>query len=86
VFTVGGSLDLDNLAGFRVYTTFKGTSPLRQQLTSVFNNLTGEFKGIIFGNLLGAYRTGAIGGLAVKYMANKNAESIGINDSIPRYK
>lgn len=78
VFTIGGSIGSSNLAGFRVYDTFKGDSPDRNQFVAVFDAETAAFKGIVIGELLGAMRTGAIGGAAIQLMARKNAQRVGI--------
>lgn len=73
VFTVGGSR-LSNRAGFRVYTTF----PNDNQITVVYDSESGGIEGIVFGSLLGAYRTAAIGALSIKYMSNTDADSLGV--------
>ncbi len=78
VFTVGGELGGSETAGFRVYDTFHGDSPDRSQLTAVFDSLTGALKGIVTGSLLGAVRTGAIGGLAIDLLARPDATRVGL--------
>jgi ornithine cyclodeaminase len=78
VFTVGGIVGSQHLAGFRVYDTFRRLSPDHSQLVAVWDSSTGELKGIILGDKIGALRTGAIGGVAIKYMASAGAQTIGI--------
>jgi ornithine cyclodeaminase len=76
VFTTGGHAD-QGVFGFRVYETFPG--PLRnEQFVAAFESPTGRLKGIVFGELLGAMRTGAIGGVAMKYAAREDAHAVGI--------
>jgi ornithine cyclodeaminase len=75
-FTVGGHAD-QGVFGFRVYETFPG--PRRdEQFVAVFDSVTGELRGLVFGELLGALRTGAIGGVAMKYAAREDAHVVGI--------
>jgi len=76
VFTVGGLASeghSSGIAGFRVYETFVGSAGQREQIVAVWNSSTGEFVGLIVGELLGALRTGAIGAVAVKHMAAPDA-------------
>lgn len=76
VFTAGGHADR-GVIGFRVYETFPGR--LRnEQFVAVFDSETGELRGLVFGELLGAMRTGAIGGVAIKYAAREDASTVGI--------
>lgn len=76
VFTAGGHADR-GVFGFRVYETFPG--PRRdEQFVAVFDSVTGELRGLVFGELLGAMRTGAIGGVAMKYAAREDAHVVGI--------
>lgn len=44
----------------------------------MFDSGTGVFKGVIIGNFLGALRTGAIGGVAIKEMSRPDAEQLAI--------
>jgi ornithine cyclodeaminase len=78
VFTVGGIIDDGDLAGFRVYETFQRPGDNRAQLVAVWNNATGAFKGIVVGDLLGAVRTGAIGGAAINAMARRDARVLAV--------
>ncbi len=82
VFTVGGLLHSEkarSYAGFRVYNTFpqqNETAPT--QLVAVWNPNDGTLTGLVLGELLGALRTGAIGGVAVHYLAKKNATTCAV--------
>lgn len=80
VFTAGAATKKEKVIGFRVYPSFEreilGTN--YTQLVAVFDSDSGDFKGVIIGSLVGAIRTGAIGGVAVKYMSNPDSEALGI--------
>jgi ornithine cyclodeaminase/alanine dehydrogenase-like protein (mu-crystallin family) len=78
VFTAGAATGTEKVIGFRVYDTFPGDGPDRQQMVAVFDAENGALKGIVVGNLIGMLRTGAIGGVAVKYMARPDAECLAI--------
>ncbi len=82
-FTVGGDDVGGSAVGFRVYNTFPGAKedggvhPDRTQVTMVFDAGSGALQGTILGTRLGVLRTSAIGGTALKYLANPAAERIG---------
>ncbi|GLV14713.1 ornithine cyclodeaminase [Alicyclobacillus hesperidum] len=78
VFTAGAATAMEKVIGFRVYDTYANDLDGHQQLVCVFDSDTGVFKGIVIGNLLGAVRTGAIGGVAIKAMARKDAEHVAV--------
>ena len=71
--TPGGLLK-QGVVGFRVY--LRGDRG--DQLTAIWNVRDGALKGIILGPELGATRTGAIGGVAVKWMAPRETPRIGV--------
>lgn len=79
VFTIGGvSGDgLPPVAGFRVYETFAGSAQ-SVQIVAVWNSATGELLAIILGDALGAWRTGALGGVAVKYLSRPDAATCAV--------
>ena len=83
VFTVGGDEVGASVVGFRLYNTFPGSEedggvhPDRTQVTMVFDARTGGLEGQVFGTRLGVLRTSAIGGTALKYLANPTSERIG---------
>jgi ornithine cyclodeaminase/alanine dehydrogenase-like protein (mu-crystallin family) len=83
VFTVGGDDVGTGVVGFRVYNTFPGAAedggvhPDRTQATMVFDAAHGTLQGTILGTRLGVLRTSAIGGTALKYLANPSAQRIG---------
>ncbi len=78
VFTVGGVVGKDAVAGFRVYDTFEGDSPQRSQMVAVWDARTGALQGVVLGDRLGRLRTGAIGGVAIRYMASPTAEIVAV--------
>lgn len=83
-FTIGGH-DVDSGSiGFRVYSVFEGGNPGDTQATLVYNPRTGQLEGAVFGDRLGILRTGAIGGVALKYLANRSSKQIGIFGSGPQ--
>ncbi len=83
VFTVGGDDVGASVVGFRMYNTFPGASedggvhPDRTQVTMTFDARNGSLLGTILGTRLGVLRTSAIGGTALKCLANANATQIG---------
>lgn len=78
VFTVGASPNQGQGLGFRVYSMFKDTSIRNEQLVVVFDSENGSFKGAVIGSAVGEMRTGAIGGVAIKYLARTDAKTLGI--------
>ena len=78
VFTVGARTEPTPIVGFRVYDFKHLASPKRAELVAVFNADDGALKGLVIGPLLGAVRTGAIGGVAIKYLARADAECLGL--------
>jgi ornithine cyclodeaminase len=76
VFTVGGD-QFNGIIGFRVYDTFPSQRN-NHQYVSVYDTSTGTLKGLVFGNLVGAIRTGAIGGVAIKYLSKTSSRSLGV--------
>jgi len=78
VFTTGADTATPNCLGFRVYDVTQLHSPGRAELTAVFNTDDGALKGIVVGPLLGAVRTGAIGGVAMKWLSRPDARVLGI--------
>jgi ornithine cyclodeaminase len=76
VFTVGGMLGEKPLAGFRVYETFDGVE--HSQIVAVWSVEDAKLKGIVLGERLGNIRTGAIGGVAIRYLSSPDAKIVGI--------
>ena len=76
VFTIGDVEDAArSLAGFRVYDTFPISVPVQSgQLVAVWDSGTGALLGVILGDLLGEWRTGALGGVAIRRMARAGAK------------
>ncbi|HEX5313920.1 MAG TPA: ornithine cyclodeaminase family protein [Gammaproteobacteria bacterium] len=78
VFTAGAATKREKVIGFRVYGAFPDGSPDAAQLVGVFDSDTGDLKGIIIGHRIGAMRTGAIGGVAIKHMARPDSRILGV--------
>ncbi|CAN5853726.1 N/A [soil metagenome] len=79
VFTAGAAMGAEQAIGFRVYDTFSSAASTEQtQLVVVFNSETGRFKGVVIGAVIGAMRTGAIGGVAIKYLARPDAQVLAV--------
>jgi len=76
VFTIGGGSG-DGVAGFRVYG-FGGLSNEASQLVVVYDAATGQLRGIVQGTRVGAMRTGALGGVAIKYAAREDASAVAV--------
>jgi alanine dehydrogenase len=69
IFTNGGSTGEPAVAGFRVRNTFDPSDRVDDQLTAVWDMKSARLEGIVLGPRVGAIRTGAIGGVAIKHMA-----------------
>jgi ornithine cyclodeaminase len=72
VFTVGGLAD--GPAGFRVYGLWPGDS---DQIVAVWHG-DGRLAGVVTGTLLGAFRTGALGAVALDALAPAPLRSLAI--------
>lgn len=75
-FTIGGDLG-EGVIGFRVYDTFP-TKIKHEQFVTVFDAKNGRLKGVVTGDYIGAARTGAIGGVAIKYLSNPDSQTLGV--------
>lgn len=79
VFTAGAATAYEKVIGFRVYDVFPSSSVADPvQMVAVYDSESGAFKGVIFGRLTGAMRTGAINGVAVDHMARPDAATLGV--------
>ncbi len=80
VFTAGSAAGSENVLGFRVYDTFPTTSTSadQKQIVVVYGNGDGRLKGLVIGRLLGATRTGAIGGVAIKHLSRPDSKVLGV--------
>lgn len=80
VFTSGAEIGQAGVIGFRVYGTFGRPSgaPAESQIVAVYDYHTGALKGLVVGRLLGAMRTGALGGVAIQHMARPGADSLAV--------
>lgn len=84
VFTTGGSTGEHSLVGFRVYDINHFRSPDRDELVAVFCGTTGAIKALVAGTQLGPMRTGAIGGVAIKYLARSDSRVLGLVGTGPQ--
>jgi alanine dehydrogenase len=84
VFTVGGSTGEDSLVGFRAYDAKHFKSPERDELVAVFCGNTGALKALVAGTQLGPIRTGAIGGVAIKYLSRSDSKVLGLIGTGPQ--
>ena len=73
IFTNGGSTGDPAIAGFRVRNTFDPSDVVDDQITAVWNLTSARLEGLLLGPYVGAIRTGAIGGVAIKYMARPDS-------------
>ncbi|HEY5730017.1 MAG TPA: ornithine cyclodeaminase family protein [Anaerolineales bacterium] len=78
MFTVGTSPNQEQGMGFRVYSVFNNATVKDNQLVAVFDSENGAFKGVVIGTAIGKLRTGAIGGVAVKYLSREESKTLGI--------
>lgn len=75
-FTIGGDAE-EGVTGFRVYGAFPGADE-DDQLVIVYDAAGGRLRGIVQGDRVGAMRTGALGGVAIKYAAREDARSVAV--------
>jgi ornithine cyclodeaminase len=73
-FTHGGDAE-EGVVGFRVYSMFAGSRD-GDQLVVVYDAATGELRGILQGERIGAMRTGALGGVAIRHAAREDARTL----------
>ncbi|MBI85184.1 MAG: ornithine cyclodeaminase [Planctomycetaceae bacterium] len=78
VFTVGATTAPHRVVGFRCYDFQQLSSPRRAELTVLLDADDGHLLGIVTGPLLGALRTGAIGGVAIDHLARRDTETLGL--------
>ena len=77
-FTIGAQNSANPCIGFRVYDLAHLRSPTRSEVTAVFDSRDGSLTGIVTGKLLGAVRTGAIGGVAIACLSKSNANILAL--------
>lgn len=78
-FTIGAAPEVEKVIGFRVYGVFpEGSSDESDQLVVVYSSESGKIKGVISGGQIGAHRTGALNGVATKYLARDDAAVLSI--------
>ena len=72
---LAGALPYLGVMGYKAYTTHKGGMKFRVFLHDIE---TGELMSIMEGNYMGMIRTGAVSGVATKYMAREETRQVGI--------
>ncbi len=76
VFTIGGNAEI---AGFRAYETFQQPPlEIEDQIVAVWDRATRRLSGIAVGERLGALRTGALGGVAIDWMAPAKVRKLAV--------
>jgi len=78
VYTCGGSTEGAQVSGFRFYDMKHLNSPNRSELNAVFSSEDGRLLGLVVGPRLGQMRTGAIGGVAMKYLSRTDSKVLGM--------
>ena len=79
VFTAGATTGAEPLLGFRVYDTFpRGPQGEQDQIVVVYDAGQGRLKGVVLGRILGAMRTGAIGGVAIDTLARRDTAVLSV--------
>lgn len=79
VFTIGGgNIGSESIAGFRVYHDRTFPSDRASEFTAVYDSHAGKLRALIIGTELGAWRTGALGGVAIDVLAPMRIDTLGI--------
>jgi ornithine cyclodeaminase/alanine dehydrogenase-like protein (mu-crystallin family) len=80
VFTIGGLRNNARaLAGFRVYDTFPTPDDeFDAQTVAVWDSKRGSLLGLVVGWAVGEWRTGALGGVAIKHMSRPDTRRCGV--------
>jgi ornithine cyclodeaminase/alanine dehydrogenase-like protein (mu-crystallin family) len=73
-FTIGGDA-AEGVIGFRAYGMFPGSSE-DEQLVVVYDAASGALRGIVVGERIGAMRTGALGGIAVRHGSREDSSTV----------
>lgn len=84
VFTVGGLAGDHSLVGFRAYDVKHFKSPQRDELVAVFCGETGAIRALVAGTQLGPIRTGAIGGVAIRFLSRSDSKVLGLIGTGPQ--
>ncbi|MFJ7669666.1 hypothetical protein ACIQXI_21580 [Lysinibacillus sp. NPDC097195] len=77
VFTCG-NVKNGAISGFRAYWQYDNKRKFTDHITVIVDNKKNNIKGIITGNNLGLIRTGAIGGVAIDHLSNKDSKILGV--------
>lgn len=76
VFTIGGDAE-EGAVGFRVYGIFRGARR-EDQLVVVYDAASGRLRGIVSGERVGSMRTGALGGVAIRYASREDSKVLAL--------
>lgn len=72
----------NDISGTKIVSTFPGNReigiPTIQGIMILNNSKTGESLAVMDGATITAYRTGAVGGVGIRYTTRKNCESVGL--------
>ncbi len=77
-FKTPGGIEFKGLLGLKSYTVSRGGARF---YVSLFDAVTGELLAFIEADKLGQMRTGAASGVATKFLARENANSVGVYGS-----
>jgi ornithine cyclodeaminase len=75
VFTPGA---VPGAIGFRVYDLVQLSSPRRAEIVAVLSTEDGSLSSLVMGPLLGAMRTGGIGGVALRHLVRASASVLAL--------
>lgn len=78
IYTAGGRMGEQPIAGFRVYNTFDESDVVDDQTVAVWDMLTAKLQGVVVSRHVGSIRTGAIGGVAIKHMSPPDASVVAV--------
>ena len=73
--TMSAAVDYLGYSGWKAYTTTKRGARF---LVGLYSNATGELVALLEADRLGQLRTGATTGVAIKHLARRDADSIGL--------
>ena len=76
VFTIGGDAE-EGVMGFRAYAVSGGASE-KDQIVAVYDASSGVLRGMVIGSRVGEMRTGALGGVAIKYASREDAKILAV--------
>ncbi len=78
VITPGESQSRSQVIGFRCYDVIRDVYDKQEQFTVVYDNYSGQLKGVVFSQMLGAYRTAAINAVMQKKLKKSEIKQLSI--------